>query len=73
MDYDEIAHHAGMFRPESLASLDGLDRTLGTLARLAEHAPRRYRIVMLSDHGQSQGTVFADRHGQSLADLCSAP
>ena len=29
VDYDEIAHHAGMFRPESLAALDGLDRTLG--------------------------------------------
>ena len=48
VDYDEIAHHAGMFRPESLASLDGLDRTLGTLARLAERAPRRYRIVVTS-------------------------
>jgi uncharacterized membrane protein YvlD (DUF360 family) len=71
VDYDEIAHHAGMFRPESLASLDGLDRTMGTLARLAESAPRRYRIVMLSDHGQSQGTVFADLQGKSLADLCS--
>lgn len=70
VDYDEIAHHAGMFRPESLASLDGLDRTLGTLARLAEHAPRRYRIVALSDHGQSQGTVFADRYGETLADVC---
>ena len=32
VDYDEIAHHAGMFRPESLAALDGLDRTLGSLA-----------------------------------------
>ena len=36
VDYDEIAHHAGIFRPESLAALDGLDRVLGTLERLAE-------------------------------------
>ncbi len=35
VDYDEIAHHAGMFRPESLAALDGLDRVLATLERLA--------------------------------------
>jgi uncharacterized membrane protein YvlD (DUF360 family) len=69
VDYDEIAHHAGMFRPESLAALDGLDRTLASLAVLAGNAPRRYRLVVLSDHGQSQGTVFADRHGQTLADL----
>ncbi len=72
VDYDEIAHHAGMFRPESLAALDGLDRTLGALARLAEGAPRRYHVVVLSDHGQSQGAPFADRYGQTLADLGAA-
>ena len=69
VDYDEIAHHAGMFRPESLAALDGLDRTVAAIARLAEAAPRRYRLIMLSDHGQSQGTTFADCCGQTLADL----
>ncbi|AXJ10756.1 alkaline phosphatase family protein [Arthrobacter sp. PM3] len=71
VDYDEIAHHAGTFRPESLAALDGLDRTLGSLAGLAGTAPRRYRLVVLSDHGQSQGTPFADRYGQSLGDVCA--
>ena len=71
VDYDEIAHHAGMFRPESLAALDGLDRTLGSLAQLAGSAPRRYRLVVLSDHGQSQGTPFADRYGQPLGELCA--
>ncbi|GAA2128112.1 phage holin family protein [Arthrobacter humicola] len=71
VDYDEIAHHAGMFRPESLAALDGLDRTLGSLAQLAGSAPRRYRLIVLSDHGQSQGTPFADRYGQTLGDLCA--
>lgn len=70
VDYDEIAHHAGIFRPESLAALDGLDRTLGSLAQLAGSAPRRYRLVVLSDHGQSQGAPFADRYGQTLGDLC---
>ena len=72
VDYDEIAHHAGMFRPESLAALDGLDRTLAAIARLAQMAPRRYRLVMLSDHGQSQGATFEDRYGQTLADLGAA-
>jgi hypothetical protein len=72
VDYDEIAHHAGMFRPESLAALDGLDRTLAAITALAETAPRRYRLVVLSDHGQSQGTTFADRYGQTLGDLGAA-
>jgi uncharacterized membrane protein YvlD (DUF360 family) len=70
VDYDEIAHHAGMFRPESLASLDGLDRTLASLEILAEAAGRRYRLVVLSDHGQSQGATFLGRHGRDLASVC---
>ena len=71
VDYDEIAHHAGMFRPESLAALDGLDHVLGQLERLAVRAARRYRIVVLSDHGQSQGRPFADRYGVDLGTLCA--
>ena len=71
VDYDEIAHHAGLSRPESLSALDGLDRVLGALERLAAMAPRRYRLVVVSDHGQSQGTPFADRYGQALGDLCA--
>ena len=71
VDYDEIAHHAGIFRPESLAALDGLDRVLGTLERLAQSGARRYHFVIVSDHGQSQGTVFADRYGIDLAGLCA--
>jgi hypothetical protein len=70
VDYDEIAHHAGVFRPESLAALDGLDQVLATLEHLAAGAPRRYRIVVLSDHGQSQGRPFRDRFGLDLGDLC---
>ena len=72
VDYDEIAHHAGIFRPESLAALDGLDRVLGTLERLAESGARRYHFVIVSDHGQSQGQVFADRYGVDLATLCGS-
>jgi hypothetical protein len=71
VDYDEIAHHAGMFRPESLAALDGLDRVLGTLERVAVHAARRYHIVVLSDHGQSQGQTFRDRFGSDLGEVCT--
>jgi uncharacterized membrane protein YvlD (DUF360 family) len=71
VDYDEIAHHAGMFRPESLAALDGLDRVLGTLERLSGQAARRYHIVVLSDHGQSQGQTFLDRFGIDLGQVCT--
>jgi hypothetical protein len=68
-DYDEIAHHAGPTRPESLASLAGIDQLIGVLERFAERAPRPYRFVVLSDHGQSQGATFRQRHGMPLEDL----
>jgi uncharacterized membrane protein YvlD (DUF360 family) len=71
VDYDEIAHHAGIFRPESLASLDGLDRVLATLEKLTERAPRKYHLVVVSDHGQSQGEPFASAYGIDLGTLCS--
>jgi uncharacterized membrane protein YvlD (DUF360 family) len=71
VDYDAVAHHAGIMRPESLDALVGLDAVLGRLEQVADAAPRDYRIVVLSDHGQSQGEVFADRFGESLSDLVS--
>lgn len=69
VDYDEIAHHAGPTRAESLASLDGIDWVLGTLEQLARSAPRPYHLVVLSDHGQSQGATFLQRYGTTLEDL----
>ena len=72
VDYDEVAHHAGMFRPESLAALEAVDAVLGSLEQVAAVAPRRYWIVLVSDHGQSQGATFADQHGEDLAALCAS-
>src|SRR3954454_10159409 len=71
VDFDEVAHHAGANRLESLEVLTRLDQSLAVLESLAEEAPRRYHFVVLSDHGQSQGASFADRYGTSLGDLCS--
>jgi hypothetical protein len=48
-----------------------LDRVLGTLEQLAAHAARRYHIVVLSDHGQSQGQSFQDRFGADLGEVCT--
>ncbi|HEY0815196.1 MAG TPA: alkaline phosphatase family protein [Pseudonocardia sp.] len=66
VDYDEIAHHAGIAMPESLAALAGIDRVLGTLEKVAAAAARDYRFVVLSDHGQSQGSTFRQLSGRSL-------
>jgi uncharacterized membrane protein YvlD (DUF360 family) len=69
VDYDEIAHHAGPTRPESLDALGGIDRVLGVLEEVAAHTPRPYHFVVLSDHGQSQGATFRQRYGIRLEEL----
>ena len=67
--YDEVAHHSGIERFDSLEVLRGIDRAFGRIAHAAETAPRPYYVVVLSDHGQSQGMTFLDRHGETLEAL----
>ncbi|HEY5942136.1 MAG TPA: phage holin family protein [Solirubrobacterales bacterium] len=67
--YDEVAHHSGIERADALAVLHDLDRQIARIAAACADAPRPYRLVVLSDHGQSQGETFRDRYGQTLEDL----
>ncbi len=68
-DYDELAHHCGPERVESFQALDGVDSAIGTLEKAAKDAPRPYRFVILSDHGQSLGATFKQRYGSSLGEV----
>ncbi|MER6123953.1 alkaline phosphatase family protein [Streptomyces sp. NPDC001795] len=70
--YDEVAHHSGPHSRDAEKVLQKLDRALALLAQVAEHAPRPYRIVVLSDHGQSPGETFQTRYGLSLGNLVRA-
>jgi uncharacterized membrane protein YvlD (DUF360 family) len=67
--YDEVAHHSGLERADTLEALRKLDERLGRIARMRAFAPRPYEIVVLSDHGQTQGATFRQRHGYGLDDL----
>lgn len=67
--YDEVAHHSGVERPDALAVLRRVDRAIARIASATAHAPRPYRIVVLSDHGQSQGATFLQRYGETLEQL----
>ena len=69
--YDEVAHHSGIEREDTLAVLAKVDRQLAVRAA-AEVASHEYRLVVLSDHGQSQGATFLQRYGESLEDLVTA-
>ncbi len=68
-DYDELAHHCGPERVESFTALDGVDRAIATLAKATEEAPRPYKFIILSDHGQSLGETFLQRYGVSLGEF----
>ncbi|HEX7290649.1 MAG TPA: alkaline phosphatase family protein, partial [Conexibacter sp.] len=67
--YDEVAHHSGVERPDALATLRRVDRAIARIAAAVEHAPRPYELVVLSDHGQSQGATFLQRYGETLEQL----
>lgn len=67
--YDEVAHHLGIERHDALAVLHDLDRQIARIATACADAPWPYRLVVLSDHGQSQGETFRDRYGLTLEDL----
>lgn len=70
--YDEVAHHSGPVSRDTEKVLRRLDRSLALIENVAEHAPRPYRIVVLSDHGQSPGETFRHRYGLTLGDLVRA-
>ncbi|MYZ07235.1 hypothetical protein GT028_07600 [Streptomyces sp. SID2999] len=70
--YDEVAHHSGPDSRDVRQVLKRLDRSLALIEKAAEHAPRPYRLVVLSDHGQSPGETFRSRYGLTLADLVRA-
>ncbi len=67
--YDEVAHHSGLERADALEVLRKLDQQFGRIARARKYAARPYEIVVLSDHGQTQGATFKQRNGYGLDDL----
>jgi uncharacterized membrane protein YvlD (DUF360 family) len=67
--YDEVAHHSGLERADTLEALRKLDQQFGRIERARPYAPRPYEIVVLSDHGQTQGATFKQRNGYGLDEL----
>ena len=67
--YDEVAHHSGLERSDTLEALRKLDQQFGRIERALRFAARPYELVVLSDHGQTQGATFKQRNGYGLGDL----
>jgi len=67
--YDEVAHHSGLERADTLEALRKLDQQFGRIELARRYAARPYVIVILSDHGQTQGATFKQRNGYGLDEL----
>ena len=67
--YDEVAHHSGLERADTLEALRKLDQRFAMIERACHYAPRPYELVVLSDHGQTQGATFRQRNGYALDEL----
>jgi hypothetical protein len=67
--YDEVAHHSGITEPDAFAVLKKHDAQLARLESAVRQAPRPYHLVVLSDHGQTQGRPFRQRYGAELGEV----
>jgi uncharacterized membrane protein YvlD (DUF360 family) len=67
--YDEVAHHSGVERADTLEALRKLDQQFGRIERARQYAAAPYELVVLSDHGQTQGATFKQRNGYGLDEL----
>ena len=67
--YDDLGHFAGMQTPEAFEALSETDHYFARIEQALQYAPRPYHLIVLSDHGQSEGPTFEAAHGMSLNDL----
>ena len=67
--YDDLGHFAGMQTPEAFEALKETDHYFARIEQALHNAPRPYHLIVLSDHGQSEGPTFEAAYGMSLNDL----
>jgi hypothetical protein len=68
--YDEVAHHSGPWTRDAFGALKQYDEVIGSIRKIIqEKAPRPYELIILSDHGQSNGATFLQRYGYDLKEF----
>ena len=68
MGYDEIAHHSGVQDNDVWGALKRIDLQFPKILSAIEMSDRDYELVILSDHGQSNGATFKQRYGITLGN-----
>ena len=67
--YDEVGHFAGPETTDAVGTLHSIDRQIRQIALAAREAPRKYQLVLLSDHGQTTSPVFQQVYGKPLDEI----
>ena len=66
--YDEVAHHSGVEDEDVWGVLKQIDTQIQRIKTVIDMNSRNYKIVILSDHGQSKGDTFKQRYKISLGN-----
>ncbi|MCQ2970815.1 Uncharacterized membrane protein YvlD, DUF360 family [Methanobrevibacter gottschalkii] len=68
MGYDEVAHHSGTQDEDVWPVLKQIDTQIQRLTNAIDMSNRGYKLVILSDHGQSNGATFKQKYGITLGN-----
>lgn len=67
--YDDVAHYTGVDSAEAYQTLEEMDHNFARIEHALSSTPRPYKVVILSDHGQTPGGTFETVHGVTLDRL----
>ncbi len=69
LGYDEIAHHSGIRDEDAFQALRNIDKQFHRVEMASHLAHRDYKLVVHSDHGQTNGATFKQRYGYTLEEM----
>lgn len=69
LGYDEIAHHSGIRDRDAFNALKNIDKQFHRVEMASNLAHRDYKLIIHSDHGQTNGATFKQRYGKTLEEL----
>jgi hypothetical protein len=69
LGYDEIAHHSGIRDEDAFHALRSIDKQFHRVEMASHLAHRDYKLVVHSDHGQTNGATFKQRYDETLEEM----
>lgn len=70
--YDKVSHYSGIDRPDTMRVLEQVDEQIRWIDLARAHTTRQYTLVLLADHGHSQGPTFKQKYGKTIGETIAA-